>query len=315
MAGAERLDVGLRVRLPAALVVAERPQRRRRRAAGQPRVGLDDRPAATGRRRRTRCTGRPRSGSEYSSGSAEVVGGAVAVVDEGRRDLPVGRVVMEERDRDVVRVEVDALAVTAERRGRVRVEDVGVPEREAAAAPVVAPGLLAQAVDRVPGLVAAAHPERVVERAVGLDRLDHRRAVGAADVERLEVDLQRGGAQRRPVDLELRAAVVDDRERRRLVEHAAAADLEPHHVVADHVDPQPLPPPRALHAWKIKGSDPFKERHRRPPRVAGEEAAGDVLGVVHAGADLVRVRDDDGPVAQADRVLGGGADAAGRARC
>ena len=47
---------------------------------------------------------------------------------------------------------------------------------------------------------------------------------------------------------------------------------------------------------------PHGSRVRKPP---GKSSAS-----VDAGADLVGVRDDDGPVAQADGVLGGGADAA-----
>src|SRR3954454_93143 len=48
------------------------------------------------------------------------------------------------------------------------------------------------------------------------------------------------------------------------------------------------------------------ERHDRSPGVASEDPAGDVLGGLDAGAHGVRVGDDDGPVAQADGVPGGG---------
>ena len=92
-------------------------------------------------------------------GGREVVVAAVAVVDErARHRARRVRVVVEERDRDVVRVELRARPVRArvaagpaggELRARVGVEHVGVPQREVAALAVVAAGLLAEPVDRV----------------------------------------------------------------------------------------------------------------------------------------------------------------------
>ena len=85
--GAERLDRVLRVVEPAALVVAERPQRRRVRCdPSAPCRPRGSRPS-TARRRRTRCSGRPRSGSGTRR-AREVVMRAVAVVDERARRAP-----------------------------------------------------------------------------------------------------------------------------------------------------------------------------------------------------------------------------------
>ena len=121
----------------------------------------------------------------------ELVLAAVAVVDEGRRHAsPRVGLVVEERDRDVVGVELRAAVARGDPRAALpavnssvsnRAQHVGVPQGEVAALAVVAAGLLPQAEDRV--LLAAATPERerVVERGVGpvaalgvLRGLDHR---------------------------------------------------------------------------------------------------------------------------------------------
>ena len=260
MARAERLDRLLRVAEPAALVVAERPQRREARAAGEPRVGLED-------------VRHPRAGEHVLAvlaavepdrvplGIAEVVLGPVAVVDERGRHL-AGRlaVVVEERDRHVVRVELDVIRVRArvvrraprdELRGRVVVEHVGVPERVVAALAIVRAALLAQAVERVLGAAAAADRERVVQRRVRDDRLDHGRAVGAVDVEAERV-AREGERQPARADADGVRVLLDrevdgvlqrvdaHRERRPVLERAATADPDPHDVLAHDVDLQPF---------------------------------------------------------------------------
>jgi hypothetical protein len=189
----------------------------------------------------------------------------VAVVDEGGRDGAVDALVVEEGDRDVVRVEVRAGHVGARvvrrpagpelRRAR-RVEHVGVPQDERAAPTVPGSALLAQAVHRVADGAAPAHRPGVVERGVGppasllvLRGLDDGRAVGTVDVEPERVEPQGddepGGADADDAVLALDGQVDRQRQRvdvdgegRGLVEDPAAADLQAHDVVADDVDAQ-----------------------------------------------------------------------------
>ena len=193
--------------MPAAVVVAERPDRRQRRTAGQPRVALED---ARHRRAGEDVLG-PLAAVEGDAVlvvAAELVLAAVAVVDE-RADGGAGRRValVEERDRHVVGVELGARHVGArvvrveprpELGRRVLVEDVGVPHREVAAAPVVVAALLAEAVDRVVATDPAARRPRVVERRVGpvaalrvRRRLDDDRPVGAVHVDAERVEPER----------------------------------------------------------------------------------------------------------------------------
>ena len=114
----------------------------------------------------------------------------------------------------------------------VRVEHVGIPQREVAALAVVAAGLLSQAVDGILLTASTAERECVVQRRVGpvatvdvLRGLHHRAAVGAMHVETERIEPQRHdhcrGSQpdraiiplRAELDM-LRQRVHADRERR-----------------------------------------------------------------------------------------------------
>ena len=184
---------------PPALVVAQRPQRRDGHPAGEPGVRLED-PGHRGPGEDVLdvLAALELHGILLEPGEVDVR--AVAVVDERRTHRPRRQaLVVEERDGQVVRVVLGARAVRArvgrveaggELQAEVRVEDVGVPVGEGAAAPVEPAGLLAQAEERV--LLAAAAPEgegvvqrRVRPRPARLvgGGLEDRRAVRPADVD------------------------------------------------------------------------------------------------------------------------------------
>ncbi len=203
----------------------------------------------------------------YSS-RGEVVVAAVAVVDERSAHRTVGvSLVVEERDRDVVRIEVDARPLGSQVLRRIRggellgghrIEDVGVPQGEVATSTILVAGLLAEAVDRVLRAASAAHRERVVQRRVrpvvacGVGgRLDDGRAIDAVDIESKRVEPHRDHHGRRAQPNRLGRLL--DRELdgigqrvdthcvgRRFVERSSTADLDAHDVVGDHIDPQLL---------------------------------------------------------------------------
>jgi hypothetical protein len=183
------LDGVLRVAKPAALVVAEGPQRWGCDASGEPRVCRQDRGHVGSREDVLRVLAAVELDPVLRR-VREVVVPAVAVVDERRGHLPGGvALVVEERDRHVVRVELGAGAVRAgirlrspggELTGRVWVENVNVPQREVPTPPILVPRLLAETVDRVLGRAPPTQGERIVkgrvapEVTVVVGGLDHR---------------------------------------------------------------------------------------------------------------------------------------------
>ncbi len=207
--------------------------------------------------------------------------------------------VVEERNRDVVWVELGAGAIGArilrppacgELGRRDRVKDVQVPEREVAAPAIVAPGLLSEAVDGVFRAAAAADGERVVERRVApvraggiLRGLHDGAAIRAVDVQSERFQPQRHNERRAAqpnhaltaLGLErdaLRQGIDTYCERRLLVEDTAAADLHAHDVVAHEIHAQPLamqcrdqPTVGFLNGTDALESDQLAPLHRAPP--------------------------------------------------
>ena len=193
---------------------------------------------------------------------------------------------VEERDADVERVELGRAPVAPRVVRRLpvgelprlpRAEHVGVPQGEVAALAVVAAGLLAQPEDRVLLAARPAQREGVVQGGVRPvaalvvgGGLHYRSPVRPMHVDPERVQPQRdragAGADAHPVVVadhsevrHLGQRIHAHRVRRGLVELPAAADLDPHHVIPDHVDPQPLPVQLGLHPGRrvVNGVDPF----------------------------------------------------------
>ncbi len=162
----------------------------------------------------------------------------------------------EKRDRNVIGVEVDAGAVALKLARRVRIEHVGVPQREIAPSPVETARFFAQAENCVFHAAFAPHHPFAVDGRVGpeiavfiLKRLENRAAIGAVGFEAKrsfangERELRGceahfifvfGEAKRGRIGFQSGA----DGESGRFVELSAATDFETHDVVSNHINAQ-----------------------------------------------------------------------------